>query len=262
MTTTALLGYTGFVGTTLRGQTRFDALYNSQNIADIRGEGYDVVVCAAAPAAKWKANENPAADLANLQGLMDHLRTVDIAEFVLISTVDVYQRPLAVDETTPIHTDGLHAYGTNRYALEQFVAGQFAHHHIVRLPGLFGTGLRKNFLFDLIHRGESPWTHHASIFQFYNMANLWRDLQIVRASEVALINFATEPVQAADVARHSFDIEYTFETEKPPVRYDMHTRHGSLFGLAGPYMLAAEDVYTQIRAFAAQERACAASAGE
>ena len=48
----ALLGYTGFVGTTLRAQTQFDALYNTQNIADIRGRHFDLVVCAAAAAVR------------------------------------------------------------------------------------------------------------------------------------------------------------------------------------------------------------------
>ena len=253
--TTALVGYTGFVGTTLRGQTVFDDHYNSANIQDIRGKHYDLVVCAGAPAAKWKANQDPAGDLANLQMLMGHLAEMTADEFVLISTVDVYKTPVEVDEATPINAEGLHAYGANRYRLEEFVRERFAGARVVRLPGLFGAGLRKNFLFDLVHRGESEWTHCDSVFQFYDMANLWRDLQVVRAGAQPLVNFATEPVRAGDVARHSFDMDYTFQTEKPPVRYDMRTRHADLFGAAAPYMTSAETVFAQIRVFAAQEQA-------
>lgn len=252
----ALLGYTGFVGTTLRGQASFDALYNSQNIAAIRGQRFELAVCAAAPAAKWKANQDPEGDLANLRSLMDHLRTVEAEQFILISTVDVFRMPPPADEHSAVEPGRLDAYGRNRYLLEQFVLEQFPGAVIVRLPGLFGAGLRKNFLFDLIHRGESEWTHANSTFQFYNMAHLWADLQRVRAADPAirLVHFATEPVRAADVARHAFGLEYTHITSNPPVHYDLRTVHAGLWGQPSAYIAPASEVYEQIRAFAAAEK--------
>ena len=251
---TALIGYTGFVGTTLRRQTSFVNHYNSSNIDTIDGKAYSLAICAAAPAAKWKANQDPEADIANLNMLMRHLETISVDQFVLISTVDVYKSPIGVDESTPIDVDDLHAYGKHRYLLELFVAEHFSTHSIIRLPGLFGTGLRKNFLFDMIHKGESPWTHRDSVFQFYNMANLWQDVQIVLEAGVPLINFATAPVKVADIAQHCFDTEYTFETDKPPVSYDMRTQQAGIFGINGHYMMSANGVFTQIRAFAEQEK--------
>lgn len=253
--TSALIGYTGFVGTTLCIQSTFEGLYNSKNIADIRNQTYDLIICAGAPAVKWKANQEPEADLANLNMLMSHLKHVKAEKFVLISTVDVYKAPLGVDESTLIDTDNLHPYGKHRYFLEEFVSQEFEKAKIVRLPGLFGAGLKKNFLFDLIHSGESAWTHAKSVFQFYNMARLWSDLQVVLNSSVTLMNFATEPVQAANVARYSFDLDYNFETTNPPVQYDMQTQHGTLFGKQGRYMMSAEEIYQDIRQFAAEERA-------
>lgn len=252
--TSALIGYTGFVGTTLRAQTDFDAHYNSKNIQDIRGRAYDLVVCAGAPAVKWKANQEPEADLANLQMLMGHLAHVQAQTFILISTIDVYETPRNVDENTPIGTDDLHPYGKHRYMLETFAQVQFPRTIVVRLPGLFGKGLKKNFLYDMIHTGESPWTHAQSVFQFYNMARLWADLQTVMASDVSLINFATEPVKVADVAAQSFDVEYTYETQKPPANYDMQTIHGALFGEDGAYIMGAQTIYDDIRAFVAMEK--------
>ncbi|WP_240726031.1 MULTISPECIES: hypothetical protein [unclassified Escherichia] len=59
----ALIGYSGFVGTTLLRQRRFDALYRSTNIDEIFGKTFDTVVCAAAPAQKWLANKDPADDI-------------------------------------------------------------------------------------------------------------------------------------------------------------------------------------------------------
>lgn len=255
----ALLGHTGFVGSTLRAQTSFDALYHSQNIADIRGHGFELIVCAAAPAAKYKANQDPDGDRANLLSLAEHLRHVQADRFLLISTVDVFKMPPAAYEDTPVTPERLDAYGRNRYELENAVQTQFPNVTIVRLPGLFGAGLKKNFLFDMIHRGASEWTHAQSVFQFYDMANLWRDLEIVLRADPRLIHFATEPVSAADVARHAFDIDYTFETANPPVSYDLRTRHAALWGKTGAYIASAAETYAQIRAFAREEKAKASN---
>lgn len=250
---TALVGYTGFVGTTLRRQTSFAAHFNSKNIADIRAKQYDLLICAGAPAAKWKANQDPQGDIANLRMLMSHLEHVETEQFVLISTIDVYPTPVGVDETTEFDSTSHHAYGKNRFTLEEFVREHFEAYTIIRLPGLFGEGLRKNFLYDLLHTGESPWTHSDSIFQFYNMGNLWRDIQTAVAGNPGTINFATEPVRAADVAQRSFGINYTFETETPPARYDMRTIHANLFDATPPYIASADEIYTQIREFAMTE---------
>lgn len=46
-------------------------------------------------------------------------------------------------------TEGLPAYGKNRLQLERWVREDFPDALIVRLPALYGAGIRKNFLFDL-----------------------------------------------------------------------------------------------------------------
>lgn len=252
----ALIGYTGFVGTTLRTQTSFmdDDLYHSKNIQAIGGKSYDLVICAGAPATKWKANQNPDEDWANIQMLIGHLKELKAQQFVLISTIDVYRVPVNVNEQTPIETENLHAYGLNRYRLETFVKEHFPQSKIIRLPGLFGAGLKKNFLFDMIHHGESAWTHHESVFQFYNMANLWTDIELTLNSSVELINFATEPVKVADIAEQCFDKAYRFVTETPPVYYDMQTLNANLFGKQTHYIASADEIFAQIRHFIAQEK--------
>lgn len=59
MMKSALIGYTGFVGNNLIGQAHFDDLYNSKNIGDACDREYDLLVCAAPSAEKWKANLDP-----------------------------------------------------------------------------------------------------------------------------------------------------------------------------------------------------------
>src|SRR6266404_4607236 len=147
----ALIGHTGTVGGSLLDATSFTDLYNSANVAALAGRGYDLMVCSGAPASKWKANQDPAADLANLQALMTALNEVSVEQFILISTVDVFARPVQVDEASPVRSMDVDPYGRHRRLLEEFVQARFSGAMIVRLPGLFGKRLKKNFIYDLLH---------------------------------------------------------------------------------------------------------------
>ena len=252
----ALIGYSGFVGSTLLLQTSFDHVYRSVNIGEIRGRQFEMLVCAGAPAAKWKANKEPEADRENLAGLVSQLETVRAERAVLISTVDVYPEPRGVDEETSI-VPSAQAYGANRYWLEQEFSRIFGPAAcVLRLPGLFGTGLRKNFIFDLLGNPDAlALTHSESVFQFYNMSRLWTDIQAAVASGRPLLNLATEPVKAREVAERCFDVEFTNATTNPPVSYEMRTRYAAVFGAQNPYIETADQVFEGIREFAAQERA-------
>lgn len=147
----ALIGYTGFVGSNLYQQHPFNKVYNSKNIEEMVGNSFDLVVCAGVKAQKWFANTHPEEDLADIQSLMNVLRQVEIKRFVLISTIDVYPNPIDVNENTEIDPSLQQAYGKNRLILEEWVKNQFPLHHIIRLPGLVGKGIKKNFIFDLLH---------------------------------------------------------------------------------------------------------------
>ena len=102
----ALIGYTGFVGSTLTRSFDFDALYRSTNIANIEGEKFDLLICAGAPAKKWYANQHPEEDGASINNLIEHLSKVEAKYFVLISTVDVFRNPIGVDELNEVEVSG------------------------------------------------------------------------------------------------------------------------------------------------------------
>ena len=102
----ALIGFSGFVGSTLLKQTHFSALYRSTNIHEIENRNFDVVVCAGAPAQKWIANRDPADDRKKIDSLINHLGTIQCKTFILISTVDVFKEPIGVDESTHIYRIG------------------------------------------------------------------------------------------------------------------------------------------------------------
>lgn len=146
-----LIGYTGFVGGALLRQTRFDACFNSANIAEIEGAAFGTLVCAAAPGSMVEANRAPARDKAAIDGLLARLDKASTDRFVLISSIAVLADFAGGDvETTAAFQHDL-AYGRHRRELEAFVENRFPGSLIVRLPALFGAGLRKNFLFDLLN---------------------------------------------------------------------------------------------------------------
>ena len=146
-----LIGHTGFVGSALLRQAGFAACYNSGNIAAIEGQAFGTLVCAAAPGSMLEANRAPERDAAQIEALIARLAMVRAERFVLISSIavlaDFARRD---DEGTEAFQQEL-AYGRHRRALEAFVESHFPASLIVRLPALFGAGLRKNFLFDLMN---------------------------------------------------------------------------------------------------------------
>jgi hypothetical protein len=146
-----LIGHTGFVGGALLRQARFDACFNSATIAAIEGQSFGTLVCAAAPGSMLEANRAPERDAAQIDALIERLAKVRAERFVLISSIAVLEDFAGGhDETTQAFQQDL-AYGRHRRALEAFVEDHFASSLIIRLPALFGYGLRKNFLFDLLN---------------------------------------------------------------------------------------------------------------
>lgn len=151
MSKTALIGYTGFVGSNIYHQMNFDDVYNSKNIKDIEGKSYDLCICAGIKAKKWYANAHPEEDYTDIFNLLNIIEKADIKRFVLISTIDVYTDAINVNEDTIPEINESNAYGLNRYKAEEWVKTHFNHYHIIRLPALFGKNLKKNFIYDLMN---------------------------------------------------------------------------------------------------------------
>ncbi len=249
----ALIGFSGFVGSTLLKQAHFSALFRSTNIHEIENREFDVVVCAGAPAQKWVANRDPADDRKTIEALIQNLRSIRCNKFILISTVDVFKEPIGVDESTSIVEAGLHAYGLHRRLLEKFVEQYFSSYLIVRLPGLVGPGLRKNVIFDFLNKNNLRAIESRGVFQFYPMTNLWYDIQIALKAGLSLVHLTAEPISVADVSLQGFGRPFTQTLENPPARYDMQTRYAQIFGSLGQYQYSVREAIQAIRAYAQSE---------
>jgi nucleoside-diphosphate-sugar epimerase len=249
----ALIGHTGFVGGNLLTQAAFSHTYHSLTIDAIRGESFDEVVCAGAPAEKWKANQDPPTDRTRLARLTAALAEVEARRVVLISTVDVFPTPRGVDEDTPIDAAAASPYGKHRYELERWVVSRFPT-LVVRLPALFGHGLKKNVVYDLLHHNQVEQIHSKAAFQFYDLANLWRDVTMARALGLSLVHFATEPVAVAEIARTAFGETLQHRPASPPACYDFRSRYAEHFGGNSGYLYSKEHVLAALCRFVQAER--------
>ena len=249
----ALIGYTGFVGGNLAAKHQFSDLYNSKNIGDIDGKSYDLVVSAGAGAEMWRINQDPEPDLANIKSLIEHLKTVKAKQFVLISSVCVFANYTNHDETT-VPTGDILPYGQHRLLLEDFVRTQFPGALIVRLPGLFGPGLKKNVIYDLLHNNNVERIHPDGVFQYYNLEHLWDDIQTALANNISLLHITSEPIATRDIAEGIFNRQLTAPDGVKPGRFDLKSIHANVFGGNNGYLYNKSQVMDEIKTFVKREQ--------
>ncbi|OYR22777.1 NAD-dependent epimerase/dehydratase family protein [Brucella pseudogrignonensis] len=253
--TSALIGYTGFVGSNLLRAHSFDDLYNSSNIGDIVGKHYSLLVCAGVPAVKWKANKEPQQDREQIAALIGPLSNVTADRFILISTIDVYSSPSEPhDESKDPFDSEAQPYGKHRLEVEQWATEHFSDTLIVRLPALFGPGLKKNVIFDLLHDNQTDKIDPASSFQWYSLHRLWNDIEIADNAGLKLINLFPEPVTTRAILDNLFPNAIVGTSSAAPVSYRLGTRHAGVFGQAGRYIAPASSVMDDITSFVERER--------
>lgn len=249
--TDALVGHTGFVGGNLRAQHAFGELYNSKNIHEIRGRKLDTLVFAGAQAKKWWANQNPQADRAGIDSALEHLQHVSARRVILISTIDVLPpQPGLTEDFDPSSTEN-HAYGQNRLHLEIALFRMFESVHVIRLPALFGSGLKKNVIYDLLNDNLLEKINPDSAFQYYDLARLWQDIGLVVAHRIPRIHLFPQPIVTRRIVEAFFPGKQIGAEAGPPAFYDYRTRYSDLFGRSDGYVASADDVMERMGAFIA-----------
>ena len=249
----ALIGHSGFVGGNLLAKRPYESLYRSSNIDEIRGREFDHVVCSGIQAMKWWANLHPEEDRAGIDRLLVALSDVRAERFSLISTIDVYPSPRGVDEDSPIETTGHHAYGLHRLRAEEQVAGMFPQVLVLRLPGLFGPGLKKNVIYDLIHDNNLHQVHPGGVFQYYDLRRLADDIDRAWSSGVSTLNLSSGPIGTSEIRDRFFPGKELGGTGPAPAGYDMLSKHAATWGGAGGYLYSKEQVLSDLGDWLASE---------
>lgn len=290
---TALVGYTGFVGSNIYASGDFDAVYNSKNIEKAFGTNPDLLIYSGLRAEKYLANNAPEKDMALIIQAEENIAKIHPKKLVLISTIDIFKVPKNVDESSIIDTENLHAYGYNRYQLELWVRENYSDALIVRLPGLFGKNIKKNFIYDFMNvipfmlkktkfdelTKKDPelmkyyqfqdngfykvnvsdkdkerlknkfralgfsalyFTDSRSIYQFYNLERLWKDIQTALYAGLTIWHPATEPISTGELYKYLTGEEFINELAGIPADYNYKTIYAEVFNGHNGYI---EDKY-------------------
>jgi hypothetical protein len=200
---TTLIGHTGMIGQTLQDQHCFDRCYNSGNIESLTDHSHDLVICSAPSGNRLLINSDPGPDQQNLNCLTKVIAHTKIKKFVLISSVDAINYP-----NTP--------YGKNRLMFESFVQEHIPDSHIVRLSSLVGKNIKKNMLYDLKHQMYLEHVNPAAKIQWYDLKNLWSDIDLILNLSVRTHNFVSEPIQNQEIIDQFFPTSQVGSEKETP----------------------------------------------
>jgi len=212
-------------------------------------QSYEMVLCAGISAVKWLANKEPQRDKESIESLKNILQTISAKRFILISTIDVYPVMRHLDENFDCACMDNHPYGKHRLAFELFCKATFSDCYIVRLPALFGDGLKKNVIYDFLNDNCLEMINIKSSYQYYYLKNLWKDIGIALENDIRLINLFTEPITTKEIHDQFFSTKKVGENAVPEGHYDLYTRHASLWGKSGNYIYTRDEVMGQLQEF-------------
>jgi hypothetical protein len=232
----ALVGFTGLVGNSLMAEGRWTDLSNSTR--PLAPGHYDQIVCAAPSGTKWEANLHPNEDWKAVERLKEMLGKTTADEFILLSTIDALDHPYYNLPSTD--------YGRHRKDLERWAKDHFPKCRVIRLPGLFGPGLKKNLIYDLLHYPTK--IHEESInskFQWYPLTRLWSDIQWTRDQDIMERNIVTEAVTVRELV-DLFHIPDWRSTYRMWHNYDVYDPTG--------YVMTKDEVLTAIKEFICQQQ--------
>ena len=100
-------------------------------------------------------------------------------------------------------------------------------------------------IFDLLHDNCLNAINPDSAFQYYNVSNLWRDLQWLEQVAIRLMNLASEPIRTRDLIDRLFPGKVVGQSPAPSISYDVRTIHcpsqylsltGELMGELGEFV--------------------------
>lgn len=163
-----IIGPNGFVGSSvLRAIESEDiVLIDRSNIDLCSSYDYKILFICAGEARKWFVNSNVKDATKSMVSLYTNISRFRASKVVYFSSIDVYSKDITVNDGYSIEP-----YGVTKLVLEELITKIFENCVIVRLGALFGTGLKKNFLYDLLNK-RLDWIEKQSPlsgFQYFNM---------------------------------------------------------------------------------------------
>jgi len=241
-----LIGYTGLVGKHIlnNAEHNIDFIYNTKNINEIKNKEFDLLICSCLSGNKRIVNENSTDDFNNVIFLMNVLNTIKVNKLILISTIEVYDKNF-IDESHNIDSTKLNPYGRNRYIFENYCNKKF-NSYIIRLPVIFGKGIKKNVIFDLVNK-KFEYINLNDIIQFYDLNNIYTDIIKIINNDLKISNLISEPILIKTLAKDIFNINLDHNNKNNLRNYNIYSIHYKLWNNSiDRYLYNKTQIYTSI----------------
>lgn len=246
-----LVGYSGLIGKTLSDGIDFDFKFNSSNIdeySDIVPDGCDLYL-SCLPATMWSVNADLVGDLENILSIVKKLGNKQYRNVFIFSTIAVYCDSPENSNETCLPQFGKTIYGSNRYLFEMLVRDSLKYKNlkVLRLPALFGKHLKKNAFFDLMNNNQVDRINTSASYQWYNLANLVKDVEQSGGINGDIINLFSEPVSVEELLTEVF--EMSLDNKKPFNNQNFRTIHSDT-----GYWESKENILKQMKDFLNENR--------
>ncbi len=103
--------------------------------------------------------------------------------------------------------------------------------------------------FQTIGFSALNFTDSRSVYQFYDLSNLWNHIEIALENGINKLNLATEPISVKELYNELCGKIFDNELNKTPFNYKYKTMYYKVFNGHNGYIYSKEDVINQIKAF-------------
>jgi hypothetical protein len=218
-----ILGANGFIGSHLVSVFP-DAVRITRESSLIRGK-IETLFIAAPTSRKYQVNRFPSEDLVDVNNILKLIQSSNRVEnIVLVSTIDVYSNLESSSEISECKSEL--SYGGNRHFLETQLSSLGSNLKICRTGGLFGTGIKKNLMYDLVNRRTEFLMNYnmESTYQWLPVDFFIKELLEFSCSDLSLKNIVGEPISVkAVVQAGGFQIDFGMYGELRS--YDVTSNH-------------------------------------
>lgn len=186
MNTSALIGYTGFIGSSFK--RHFDYKINSKTVLEKKIDVSELVICAPS-GLKWKANKQPSEDRLSCKRLYSLItdKFKNLKRIILISSNDTLEPTCPYGENRKEFNDLLEKY-CNENKIELF---------IFYLGMTFGKNARKGMVFDFLNGNFDYYS--GGVYQLYPVSRIEQDIDYCVKNNIQRALFCSEPIKTSEV---------------------------------------------------------------
>lgn len=98
------------------------------------------------------------------------------------------------------------------------------------------------------------FTDSRAEYQFYNLKNLWGDIQKALRHHVPLMNLATEPVAVSELYYYLTGGNFVNELDRPVLKYDFRTKYAEMFSGDRGYLWTKDAVLKDVKNYVEKEK--------